>query len=85
LITAKIFPKDVNGMWLPRAAVVDLGTKKVVFIQKGSVFTSQTVSTGMVTDSLIQITSGLSGKEKVASNAQYLVDSESFIKSGANE
>ena len=67
-------------MWLPRKAVVDLGQRQVVFIKSENRFITKNIKTGMITDSLVQILSGLNGNEEVADNAQFLVDSESFIK-----
>lgn len=74
---------DVNtkiNNWLPETAVLSLGLNKVVFVKQGKVFKVQQVSTGITANNLIQITSGLSSKDSVANNAQFLVDSEGFIK-----
>lgn len=72
-------------MWLPRNAVVNLGQKQIVFLKSKNYFITKTIQTGIVTDSLVQIVSGLKGEEQVAINAQYMVDSESFIQTEANE
>lgn len=85
LLSAKITTAEIKGMWLPRKSVIDLGQRKIVFVQTENHFTSQEIKTGMMTDSLIQIVSGLSGDEKIAENAQFLVDSESFIITNNNE
>ncbi len=85
LLSAKIIPVEIKGMWLPRKSVIDLGQQKIVFVQTENHFTSQEIKTGMMTDSLIQIISGLTGDEKIAENAQFLVDSESFIITNNNE
>jgi Cu(I)/Ag(I) efflux system membrane fusion protein len=70
---------DVNN-WLPEAAVLSLGLNKVVFLKQGNVFKVQQVSTGISANNLIEITNGLSAKDSVAANAQFLVDSGGFIK-----
>ncbi len=85
LITARITSSEVIGMWLPRSAVVNLGQKLIVFLKTENYFTVRTIQTGIVTDSLVQIISGLEGNEQVAANAQYMVDSESFIQTEINE
>ena len=72
-------------MWLPRNAVINLGKKQIVFLKNKNNFIAKTIQTGFETDTTIQIISGLELDEKVAANAQYLVDSESFIKSNENE
>ncbi len=69
-----------SGSWLPREAVLSLGLHKVVLKRENGVFQVSAVQTGIITDSLIQITSGLSAQDNVATNAQFLLDSESFIK-----
>jgi Cu(I)/Ag(I) efflux system membrane fusion protein len=59
---------------------LSLGLNKVVFLKEGNVFKVQQVTTGITASNLIQITGGLNAKDSVAANAQYLVDSEGFIK-----
>jgi Cu(I)/Ag(I) efflux system membrane fusion protein len=68
------------GTWLPREAVLSLGLHKVVLKRENGAFQVKAVQTGITTDSLIQITSGLSTQDSVAADAQFLLDSESFIK-----
>ena len=80
LVKAEIHLAPKEGLWLPREAVVDLGTKKVVFIKDHEVFKPKTVVTGVLTDDRIEIVAGLATMDEVAANAQYLIDSESFIK-----
>jgi Cu(I)/Ag(I) efflux system membrane fusion protein len=68
------------GTWLPREAVLSLGLHKIVLKRGNGIFQVSAVQTGITTDSLIQITSGLSAQDRVAADAQFLLDSESFIK-----
>ena len=68
------------GTWLPREAVLSLGLHKVVLKRENGAFQVSAVQTGITTDSLIQITGGLSVQDSVAADAQFLLDSESFIK-----
>ena len=85
LLMAKITSKAVSGLWLPRSAVVNLGQRQVVFLKNENHFITKTIRTGIVADSLVQIISGLTGNENVAVNAQFMVDSESFIQTESNE
>ena len=85
LLSAEIYSSEINGIWLPRNAVINLGQKQVVFLKTENHFIAKNVQTGIATDSLIQIISGLNGNEKVAANAQFMVDSESFILSTDDE
>ena len=85
LLSAEIASAEIKGMWLPRNAVINLGQKQIVFLKTENYFISKTIRTGIVADSLVQIISGLNGNEPVAANAQFMVDSESFIQTGDNE
>ena len=66
--------------WLPKESVLSLGLNKIVFLKKGNVFKAQPIKTGVSTNNLIQILDGLNAKDSVAGNAQFLIDSEGFIK-----
>jgi Cu(I)/Ag(I) efflux system membrane fusion protein len=85
LLSAKITSSEITGLWLPRNAVVNLGQKQIVFIKTEKHFKTKIIQTGITTDSLVQIISGLTGDESVAANAQFMVDSESFIQTEDNE
>ena len=65
---------------LPASAVVSLGIDKVVFKKVKGGFKTTKVTVGNTYDDKIQIRSGLSLQDSIAVNAQYLMDSESFIK-----
>jgi Cu(I)/Ag(I) efflux system membrane fusion protein len=83
-VTAKITSTAIKGIWLPHHAVVNLGQKQIVFIKTKKYFITKTIQTGVVIDSLVQVISGLKGDEVIAVNAQYMVDSESFIQTEEN-
>ena len=72
-----------RGWWVPASAVLQLGSKAVVFKNEGNVFVPKTVNTGMRNEGLVQIMESVSGWE-IAKNAAYLVDSESFIRISSN-
>lgn len=65
---------------LPESAVLSLGVDKIVFRKVSDGFKARKVETGNIYNGQIQIVSGLSAKDSVAVNAQFLMDSESFIK-----
>jgi Cu(I)/Ag(I) efflux system membrane fusion protein len=79
-VKATIFSNSNQADWLPKDAVLSLGTDKVVFLKIGGGFKVYKVKTGLSYQNQIQILSGLSGTDSVAANAQFLTDSESFIK-----
>jgi len=82
-VKATIFGNTLNAHWLPKEAVISLGLDKVVFKKYGTVFKALKVKTGLTYNNKVQIIDGLTEYDAVAANAQFLMDSESFIK--ANE
>jgi hypothetical protein len=80
LVTAKIQLPPSESLWVPKQSVVDLGIDKIVFVKVDGVFKAKKVRTGTSSEGMIQINYGLASSEEIAENAQYLVDSESFIK-----
>jgi len=79
LLKAGIPVKTAAGVWLPAAAVLQLGDRDVIFKKEGSVYKPLTIHTGMKADGYIQVPDSIATWD-VAANASYLVDSESFIK-----
>ena len=69
-----------KGIWLQKQALVSLGNKKVVFLKMDNGFKATAIQTGIEIDDFVQIIEGISVKDTIAKNAQYLIDSESFIK-----
>jgi Cu(I)/Ag(I) efflux system membrane fusion protein len=85
LVKAKIQTGRTAGLWIPREALVSLGQTQVVWLKKGAAYRVSQVSTGLVNGNYIQVTHGLALTDSLASNAQYLTDSESFIKIQGHE
>jgi Cu(I)/Ag(I) efflux system membrane fusion protein len=85
LVKAEIQTGIKTGLWVPRSAVVDLGRTRIVWLKQGFLFRAHEVSTGPINGNEIQVTKGLMQIDSLASNAQYLTDSESFIKTKGNE
>jgi Cu(I)/Ag(I) efflux system membrane fusion protein len=66
---------------LPEDAVIDTGTRQVVYVSRGQgVFEPREVAVGLRTDGMIEVTAGLKAGEKVASSANFLIDSEAKLK-----
>ena len=70
----------VNGIWIQKQSMVSIGNKKIVFLKMENGFKASSIKTGIEMDDFIQIIEGISIKDTIAKNAQYLIDSESFIK-----
>jgi Cu(I)/Ag(I) efflux system membrane fusion protein len=79
-IKALIRGNAVSANWLPKDAIISLGLDKIVFLRSAGGFKAHKVETGLVNNNKIEILKGLSATDSVAENAQYLADSESFIK-----
>jgi Cu(I)/Ag(I) efflux system membrane fusion protein len=79
-IKATIMADPKRSKWVPNTAVLNMGIEKVVLkkVQQGLVPVK--VKSGIQYSKLIEITNGLTLKDSIASNAQFLMDSESFIK-----
>jgi len=79
LLKAHIPLETTTGIWLPAAAVLQLGNRNVVFKKEGRVYKPVTIHTGMKAGGYIQVPDSTAAWD-IAANASYLVDSESFIK-----
>lgn len=79
-VTATIFSDPIKAEWLPKDAILSLGLEKVVFVKTGKGYKAHKVVTGISYKNLVQITAGITPVDSVAANAQFLMDSESFIK-----
>ncbi len=79
-VKASIMYNTGPANWLPEDAVISLGINKLVFKKSGAIFGAHKVETGIKFNGRIQILDGLSAQDTVAANAQFLMDSESFIK-----
>lgn len=79
-VTANIYTASKDGLWIPQTAVLSLGINEAAFIKYGGGFMAHKITTGIRTGNKVQILSGLNPTDTIAVNAQYLVDSESFIK-----
>ena len=79
LVTAHLSIVYNSGWWVPKKAVWRLGNKTIVFKREKNVFIPMEVKPGVDAKDMVQIMSNIDDWE-IASNAYYLIDSESFIK-----
>lgn len=70
----------IKGIWLRKQALVSIGTKKIVFVKKENGFKTAIIKTGIEINDFVQVIEGVSSRDTLARNAQYLIDSGSFIK-----
>ncbi len=70
-----------NRLIIPDDAVLDAGKRQVVYVDKGEGnFEPREVSIGMKADGMVEIAKGLKPGERVASSANFLIDSEAKLK-----
>lgn len=84
LVRAVTSVSGEGGLWIPQVAVLDLGVRKVAFIRKDRAFMPVIISTGITVKNWIQVKQGLRSTDEIAANAQYLIDSESFVQPKEN-
>ena len=66
---------------IPSSAVIDTGVRQIVYVDQGQGnFEPRAITTGVKTDTLDEVLSGLKPGEKVASQAAFLIDSESRLE-----
>jgi len=66
---------------VPQDAVIDTGARQIVYVDKGDgYFEPRDVVVGLRSDGMAEIIKGLKGKERVATSATFLIDSEARLK-----
>ena len=79
--TLAIAADQGDRLAVPDDSVIDTGTRKIVYVDKGEgIFEPREVTTGLKTGGLTEILEGVAPGEKVAAAANFLIDSESQLK-----
>lgn len=79
-VQASIRVPQTASLVIPAAAVIDTGTRQVVWVESGpGVFLQRDVTSGGRSGTEVQILSGLKAGEKVAVSGGYLIDSEAQL------
>ena len=70
-----------NRLIVPSEAVIDTGERQIVYVDKGEgFFEPREVTVGLKADGVVEVTGGIRAGEKVASSANFLIDSEAQLK-----
>ena len=71
-----------DALLVPREAVLDTGTRQIVFISEGGGhFSPRTVTTGSAgEDGMVQVLDGLAAGQTVVTSGQFLLDAESRMR-----
>jgi len=80
IVSGSVDAGNKEALWIPFTSVVDLGKQKIAFVKKDGAFETRVIQTGAKLGNVIEVLNGLSDSEEVAENAQFLIDSESFVK-----
>ncbi len=80
IVKAKSDKQEQKGLFVPASSIVSLGLKNIVFVKQNGLFKSRKVQTGVRSGEWTEIISGINKNDTIAQNGQFLMDSESFIK-----
>jgi RND family efflux transporter MFP subunit len=76
-------PAGQSVLAVPRTAVVDTGTRKLVYVAKGNgVFEAQEVQLGVASDEYYPVLAGLREGERIVTEGNFLLDSQTRITGG---
>ena len=70
-----------DRLTVPSEAVIDTGTRKIAYVDRGDgLFEPREVVTGLATERYVEILRGVKEGERVASSANFLIDSEAQLR-----
>lgn len=83
-VTAELGVEAEVGIVVPDLAILDSGTRQLVFVETApGRFDARDVVVGLIADGRAVIRSGLSPGDRVVSSANFLLDSETRLRSAA--
>jgi membrane fusion protein, copper/silver efflux system len=78
-----ISPAERNTLVVPRSAVLDTGTRKLVYVAKDDgVFEAREIQAGTPSEDVYPVLSGLKAGEQVVTNGNFLIDSQTRLTGG---
>lgn len=78
-----ISPGEREGVVVPRSAVLDTGTRKLVYVAKADgVFEAREIQTGAPSEERYPVLAGLKPGEEVVTNGNFLIDSQTRLTGG---
>lgn len=83
-VNVELSSPEPPRLTVPASAVLDTGMRKVVFVDRGNgFFEPRDIATGVRTGDRIQVLSGLKAGERIVISGNFLINSESQLKSAA--
>ena len=74
-----------TGLSVPRSALIDTGTRRVVYVETSpNSFAARNVTTGAVAGEKLQILDGLKEGERVVAQGNFFIDSQAQLAGGAS-
>jgi RND family efflux transporter MFP subunit len=81
--TKFVSPAERETLVVPRSAVLDTGTRKLVYIAKGGgVFEAREIQTGSPSEELYPVLAGLQPGEQIVVRGNFLMDSQTRLSGG---
>lgn len=85
-VNVEITASQGEGLTVPLDAIIDTGTRKIVFVDLGEGrLEPREVHTGLRLADYIQVMEGLTEGERVVTSANFLIDSESSLKAAVKQ
>ena len=82
-VRATIFAAPQMALVVPRSAVIDTGTRSIVYVARGNgVYEAREVRAGQASGDLVPISSGLNHGDRVVTEGSFLVDSQTRLSGG---
>jgi len=78
LITGKIILANKKGLWIPKSAVYQSGSRSIVFLKSGDYLYPQQIAASTIGNK-IMVFSGITKDDQIAENAAHLIDPEAFV------
>ena len=82
-VNVEIMASSRARLVIPRSAVLDSGTRQIVYVEKEpGVFELRTVTLGARGEHEVEVLTGIKKGERVVTSGNFLIDSESQLQSG---
>jgi membrane fusion protein, copper/silver efflux system len=81
----EIMVSSGSRLAIPREAVIDSGTRQIVYVEKKpGVYEMRRVTLGLRGEDYVEVLKGIKKGERVVTSGNFLIDSESQLRSGGN-
>jgi Cu(I)/Ag(I) efflux system membrane fusion protein len=78
LVTGKIISANKKGLWIPKSAVYQSGSRSIVFLKSGDDLYPKEITASTIGNK-VMVLNGITKDDQIAQNAAHLIDPEAFI------